>query len=405
MSELDYRDAGLETRLVHAGQPRDKEYGALASPIYQTSTFLFDTVQDAQKTIAKERPGHAYSRITNPSDWMLEQKIAAIEGTEDAIVAASGLGIIGSLFLSMLQSGDHIVCGECVYGGTSFILRENLPPLGIETTFVDTTDPADVEAAIRPETKMLYFETVANPVMTVTDTEAMSRIAKKHSLKLVVDNTFMPPPLYYPVRHGVDIVIHSLTKYMNGHGDAVGGAAAGSKEDMAMIRARGTSRVTGAPLAPFNAYMIMRGLKTLSLRMQRHCESALAIAEYLEDSEYAQTVHYPGLKSHPQHALAIRLFDGGFGGMIAFDFKEGYRGYSAFDASCRFLNNLKTIGIGVSLGDAESLIEHPASMTHLSVPREAREASGITDGLIRLSVGLESAADLIEDLEQAASHI
>ena len=401
MSKIDFSKTGFETNSIHAGQFKDKEFGALTTPIYQTSTFCFETVEEGQAKIAKTIPGHYYSRTSNPTNRVLEEKIAILEGAEDAVVTASGLGAIGCVIVSFLRAGDHIVCGECVYGGTSFIMRTNLESFGIDVTFVDTTNPEEVEAAIRPNTKMLYFESTTNPLMTVTDIEAMAKIGKKHNLKVVVDNTFAPPPILFPIKLGVDIVIHSLTKYINGHGDVIGGVAVGSHEDVEAIRSIGMTRICGTPLAPFNAYMVIRSMKTLSLRVKQHCNNAMVFAQYLSKSKYIKKVYYPGLEEHPQHELAKNQMNGMYTGMISFELKDGINGLSDYEAGKKLLNNLVIPAIAVSLGDPDTLIQHPASMTHLRVSKEDKEKAGIFEGLIRLSVGLENVEDLIDDFENA----
>lgn len=405
MGKIDFSKTGFETTSIHAGQHRDKEFGALTTPIYQTTTFCFETVEEGQAKIAKTIPGHYYSRTSNPTNRVLEEKIAVLEGAEDAVVTASGLGAIGSVMVTFLKTGDHIVCGECIYGGTSFIMRTNLQHFGIDVTFVDTTKPEEVEAAIRPNTKMLYFESTANPLMIVTDIEAMVQIAKRHGIKTVVDNTFAPPPIQFPIKLGADIVIHSLTKYINGHGDVIGGVAVGSEEDVELIRSTGMTRICGTALAPSNAYLVIRSMKTLSLRVHQHCENAMKFAEYLSKSKYIEKVYYPGLENHPQHELAKRQMNGLYTGMISFELTDNINGLSAYEAGIKLLNALTIPAIAVSLGDPDTLIEHPASMTHLRVSKEDREKAGIFDGLIRLSVGLENVEDLIADFENAFDKI
>lgn len=405
MSKIDFTKAGFETTSIHAGQHRDSDFGALATPIYQTSTFCFETVEEGQAKIAKEIPGHYYSRTSNPTNRVLEEKMAALEGAEDAVVTASGLGAIGCVMVTFLKAGDHVVCGNCVYGGTSFIMGTNLKNFGIEVSFVDTTKSDEVLAAIKENTKMLYFEATTNPLMTITDVAAMAKIGKEHGLKVVVDNTFAPPPILFPIKLGVDIVIHSLTKYINGHGDVIGGVAVGSHEDVENIRSIGMTRICGTALAPFNAYLVVRSMKTLSLRVKQHCENAMKIAEYLEKSPYIKKVYYPGLKSHPQHELATKQMNGLYTGMISFELKDGINGLSDYEAGKKLLNNLTIPAIAVSLGDPDSLIEHPASMTHLRVPKEEKAKAGIFEGLIRFSVGLENVEDLIADFEVAFSKL
>ena len=406
MEEFDMTTACLDTQFIHAGQHRDSEWGSLATPIYQTSTFCYDTVEEGQKKIMREIPGFYYSRSGNPTNMVLEDRIAAIEGAEAAVTTASGLGAISCVLVANLRTGDHVVCCECVYGGTSFIMRTNLAQFGIEVSFVDVTKPEEVEAAIRPNTKMLYIEAVANPIMTVADIPHLAQLGHKHGLKIVVDGTFAPPPILFPLKMGADIVVHSLTKYYNGHGDVIGGVAAGSAEDMDRVRNQAMTRFCGTPLAPSNAYLVIRSMKTMGMRVRRHCENAMAVARYLEANENIERVYYAGLESHPQHNVAVRLMaEGMYTGMIAFELKSGIRGLSAYDAGAKLLNNLHLAQIAVSLGDPDTLIEHPASMTHARVSAEDKAKAGITDGLIRLSVGLEDPGDIIRDFEQAFSKL
>ena len=406
MDKFELTGAGLDTQFVHAGHHRDQQWGSLATPIYQTSTFCYETVEEGQQKIMREIPGFYYSRSGNPTNLVLEKKIAAIEGAEAAVSTASGLGAIGCVMVAFLRTGDHVVCCECVYGGTSFIMRTNLEQFGIDVTFVDATKPEEVEAAIRPNTKMLYVEAVANPVMTVTDIPEMVRIGHAHGLKVVVDGTFAPPPIMFPIKDGADIVVHSLTKYYNGHGDVIGGVAVGSAEDMDKVRNNAMTRFCGTALSPFNAYLVIRSMKTMGMRVQRHCENAMVIAKYLEANEYIDKVYYAGLESHPQHELAVRMMAPGmYTGMIAFELKDGIKGLSAYEAGAKLLNNLSLAQIAVSLGDPDTLVEHPASMTHARVSAEDKAKAGISDGLIRLSVGLENPEDVIADFEQAFSKL
>ena len=406
MDSFELTGAGLDTQFIHAGQHRDKEWGALATPIYQTSTFCYDSVEEGQKKIMREIPGYYYSRSGNPTNAVLEEKIAAIEGAEAAVSTASGLGAISCVLVACLRHGDHIVCCECVYGGTSFIMRTNLEQFGIDVTFVDVTKPEEVEAAIRPNTKMLYIEAVANPIMTVADVPTLSKIGHAHNLKVVVDATFAPPPIMFSLKQGADIVVHSLTKYYNGHGDVIGGVAAGSKADMDRVRNNAMTRFCGTALSPFNAYLVIRSMKTMGMRVQRHCENAMAVARYLEANENIDRVYYAGLESHPQHDLAVKMMAKDmYTGMIAFELKDGIHGLSAYEAGAKLLNNLSLAQIAVSLGDPDTLIEHPASMTHARVSAEDKAKAGISDGLIRLSVGLENPEDIIHDFEQAFSKL
>ena len=403
MNKLDLQAARFNTRAIHAGSHRDSDFGALASPIYQTSTFTFTSADHAMGVFSGEIPGYDYTRAGNPTVRVFEEKIAELEGGEDAVAASSGMGAISSVFLGLLQSGDHIVCGDTVYGCTDVVLREILPTLGITATFVDTADTAAVEAAIQANTKMIYFETPANPTLHVTDIAAVCALKAKHpGVRVVVDNTFAPPPVQYPILLGVDVVVHSITKYINGHGDVIGGVVVGGKDDVAQIRGRAVGKMTGTPLTPFCAYLVVRGMKTLGMRVVRHCENAMEIARYLEKSPYIEKTYYPGLESMgADHEAAKKQMNGLYGGMISFVLKDGIHGMSAFEAAKKLMDNLKIPAIAVSLGDPDTLIQHPAGMTHIKVPKQVREQLGITDGMLRYSAGLEDAADLIADFEQA----
>ena len=405
MSKIDLKNVDFETLIIHAGQEPDKAYGSLATPIYQTSTFCFETVEEGAAKFANQIPGFVYSRGGNPTTRAFELKCAAMEGGEDAVAAASGMGAVGSVMTAFLHPGDHAIFDTAVYGGTNYVATTNLPGMGVEVSRVDTGDLEAVKAAIRPNTKMIYFETPNNPMMKVTDVRAIKDIAGA-DIRVVVDGTFAPPPVQHVLQLGADIVLHSITKYINGHGDALGGVVIGRADDIKLIRANSVTKINGCPPSPFNSYLVLRGMKTLALRMKQHCASAMEIARYLEANPYVKAVYYPGLESHPQHELASRQMENGmYGGMISFELKDDVKGLSSFAAGKKLLNSLKIPAIAVSLGDPDSLIEHPASMTHANVSPEDRLAAGITDGLIRLSVGLESAKDLIADFEQAFAAI
>lgn len=401
MSHLDLENVKFATRSIHAGQSPDPVYGALAMPIYLTSTFCAETTDayDARKAAG----GFGYSRSGNPTTRVLEQKIAALENAEDCVATASGMGAVGSIMVAFLHAGDHVVCGDTVYGGTSAVMRTNLPQFGVGVTFVDTSDLAQVEAAITEKTRIIYFETPANPTMKITDIAAVAEIAHKHpGIRVVVDNTFAPPPIQRPLTLGADLVLHSVTKYINGHGDVLGGAVAGSKADVKEIRMTAVTKMNGTPPSPFNSYLVLRGMKTLDLRVRRHCQNALEVARYLEKHPCVDKVYYPGLESFEGHAIAVRqMREGLYTGMVSFDLKEGIHGLTALEAGKKLLNTLKIPSIAVSLGDPDSLVEQPAAMTHAGVPREARLASGIADGMIRYSVGLEDIEDIVQDLEVA----
>lgn len=405
MSKIDLKNVDFETLIIHAGQEPDKAYGSLATPIYQTSTFCFETVEEGAAKFANQIPGFVYSRGGNPTTRAFELKCAAMEGGEDAVAAASGMGAVGSVMTAFLHPGDHAIFDTAVYGGTNYVATTNLPGMGVEVSRVDTGDLEAVKAAIRPNTKMIYFETPNNPMMKVTDVRAIKDIAGA-DIRVVVDGTFAPPPVQHVLQLGADIVLHSITKYINGHGDALGGVVIGRADDIRLIRANSVTKINGCPPSPFNSYLVLWGMKTLALRMKQHCASAMEIARYLEANPYVKAVYYPGLESHPQHELASRQMENGmYGGMISFELKDDVKGLSSFEAGKKLLNSLKIPAIAVSLGDPDSLIEHPASMTHANVSPEDRLAAGITDGLIRLSVGLESAKDLIADFEQAFAAI
>ena len=362
-------------------------------------------MEEGAAKFANQIPGFVYSRGGNPTTRAFELKCAAMEGGEDAVAAASGMGAVGSVMTAFLHPGDHAIFDTAVYGGTNYVATTNLPGMGVEVSRVDTGDLEAVKAAIRPNTKMIYFETPNNPMMKVTDVRAIKDIAGA-DIRVVVDGTFAPPPVQHVLQLGADIVLHSITKYINGHGDALGGVVIGRADDIRLIRANSVTKINGCPPSPFNSYLVLRGMKTLALRMKQHCASAIEIARYLEANPYVKAVYYPGLKSHPQHELARRQMENGmYGGMISFELKDDVKGLSSFEAGKKLLNSLKIPAIAVSLGDPDSLIEHPASMTHANVSPEDRLAAGITDGLIRLSVGLESAKDLIADFEQAFAAI
>ena len=403
MSSFNLDQARFNTQAIHAGYRRDSDFGALATPIYQTSTFTFTSADHAMGVFSGDIPGYDYTRAGNPTVRVFEEKIARLEGGEDAVATSSGMGAISSALLGLLRSGDHIVCGNTVYGCTDVVMREILPSLDITATFVDTADLSAVEQAIQSNTKMIYFETPANPTMHVTDIAAVAALKQAHpGIRIVVDNTFAPPSIQCPLKLGADVVVHSVTKYINGHGDVIGGVVIGNKEDIAEIRGRAVGKICGTPLTPFCAYLIIRGTKTLGMRVRRHCENALALAQYLEASDYIEKVYYPGLPSAGRdYEVAQRQMNGLYSGIISFVLKDGIHGMSAFDAAKKLMDHLQLPAIAVSLGDPDTLIQHPASMTHVKVPKSVREEIGITDGMLRFSVGLEDIEDLIADFDHA----
>lgn len=388
------RRKGFSTRAIHHGYDPLSAEGALTPPLHLTSTFAFETAEQGGARFAGEAPGHIYTRISNPTTDLLEQRMASLEGGDAAVAMASGMGAITSVLWSFLRAGDELITDKTLYGCTFSFFQHGLSRFGVTVTHVDLTNPLALETAISDKTKIVYFETPANPNMRLVDIAAISAIAKRHRARTVVDNTYATPVQTRPLEHGADIVVHSATKYLGGHGDLVAGIAIGAADDMAEVRMVGVKDMTGSVLAPFNAMLILRGLKTLSLRVERHAQSAQHVAEMLVEHPAVGAVYYPGLPGFAQHELAKRQMDG-FGGMIAFELKGGYA------SGIAMMNRLQLIRRAVSLGDAETLIQHPASMTHSTYSREEREAHGISEGLVRISVGLEDVSDLVADLHQA----
>ena len=390
---MDTKLKGFNTKAIHAGQKPCPATGAHVTPIYQTSTFVFKDVGQGARRFTGEEEGYIYTRLGNPTIAELEEKIAVLEGGEAALATASGMAAISTALVSLLKQGDHVVAGDTLYGCTHGFIYEMLPQYGVEVTMVDTSDLNNIEKAMKQNTKVVYVETPANPTMKMVDLKGASDIAHKYGARLIVDNTFMSPYLQRPIEHGADVVVHSATKYIGGHGDVIAGLIIGSKELIDIIRIP-YLKDFGGVLSPFDAWLLLRGLKTLGIRMERHCINAQKVAEYLEKHPMIEEVHYPGLLSHPQHELAKKQMDG-FGGMMSFELKGG------LEAGKILMNNVKMISLAVSLGCVDSLIQHPASMTHSSVPREERLKAGITDGQVRLSIGIEDVEDIIADLDQA----
>ncbi len=384
---------GFSTRAIHAGQKPDPLYGSLTTPIYQTSTFVFKNVAQGAARFAGEEEGYIYTRLGNPTQTALEEKIASLEGGEAAFAAGSGMGAITAVLMALVSQGDHVVHSSALYGCTFAFLHDLLTRFGVTATGVDTGDLEAVKKALRPNTKVVYIETPANPTMRLTDIQAVADIAHEHGAKVVVDNTFMTPYFQRPLELGADIVVHSATKYINGHGDVVAGLAIGPKNLIDEMRMT-TLKDIGGIIGPFESWLLLRGLKTLPVRMDRHNSNAMAVARFLESHPAVEKVYYPGLESFPQHELAKKQMSG-FGGVMSFELKGGY------EAGVRLMNGVKLMHLAVSLGDVDTLIQHPASMTHSVVPEEERLAVNITPGLVRLSVGLEDPEDIIADLEQA----
>lgn len=387
-------DQDFSTRAIHHGYDPQSNQGALNPPIYMTSTFTFDSAESGGAMFAGEKEGHFYTRISNPTLDHLEQRIANLENAEAGLCTASGMGAITATFWSFVQAGDEIVIDKTLYGCTFSFLTHGLPRFGVKVTAVDMTDPANLADAITAKTKIVYFETPANPNNRLVDIAAVSAIAHRAGAKVVVDNTYATPVITRPIEHGADIVVHSATKYLSGHGDVVAGLVVGNREDINQIRMVGLKDMTGAVMSPMTAMLLLRGIKTLELRVERHCQSAMSVAQALESHPAVLNVFYPGLESFPQGDLARRQM-ARFGGMIPFEVKGGKAGGIAM------MNRLNLIQRAVSLGDAESLIQHPASMTHSTYSPEERAEHGIAEGLVRLSVGLEGTQDLINDLYTA----
>ncbi|WP_336184620.1 methionine gamma-lyase [Fusobacterium polymorphum] len=395
---METKKYGLGTTAIHAGTLKNL-YGTLAMPIYQTSTFIFDSAEQGGRRFALEEAGYIYTRLGNPTTTVLENKIAALEEGEAAVATSSGMGAISSTLWTVLKAGDHVVTDKTLYGCTFALMCHGLTRFGIDVTFVDTSNLDEVKNAMKENTRVVYLETPANPNLKIVDLEALSKLAHTNPNTLViVDNTFATPYMQKPLKLGADIVVHSVTKYINGHGDVIAGLVITNKELADQIRFVGLKDMTGAVLGPQDAYYIIRGMKTFEIRMERHCKNAKKVVEFLNKHPKIERVYYPGLETHPGHEIAKKQMKD-FGAMISFELKGG------FEAGKTLLNSLKLCSLAVSLGDTETLIQHPASMTHSPYTKEEREAAEITDGLVRLSVGLENVEDIIADLEQGLEKI
>jgi methionine-gamma-lyase len=394
-SDNEYR-LSFATRSVHAGYDCKANEGSLNPPIYMTSTFAFDNVEQGASRFAGQQQGHFYSRISNPTQEILEARLADLEEGEAALATASGMGAITATLWTLVGPGDQILVDETLYGCTFSFLEHGLKKFGVDICYADFTDHAEVKAKLTDKTKVVYFESPVNPNMRVIDIEALSVLVKDFStsITVMVDNTYCTPALQRPLTLGADIVVHSATKYLGGHGDLIAGAVVGDADIIQQIRLFGLKDMTGAVIAPMTVFLILRGIKTLQLRMERHCHNAQRIAEMLEQHPAVDQVFFPGLKNDPWHQVACKQMDG-FGGMIALELKGGR------EAGVRMLNRLKLAKLAVSLGDAETLIQHPASMTHSVYTPAERAEHGITEGLVRISAGLEAAEDIIADLDQA----
>ena len=393
-------NCGFGTKAIHAGNVKDVQYGALTTPIYQTSTFVFDSCEQGGRRFAGEESGYIYTRLGNPTVSVLEAKIAALECGEACVAAASGMGAISSALWTIAGAGKHIIADGTLYGCTFALLNHGLTRYGVEVDFIDTSDLEAVKAHLKENTVAVYLETPANPNLKITDIAAVAEIAHAYNpeIKVVCDNTFASPALQNPLTLGADVVVHSATKYLNGHGDVIAGFVVGSADFCSQVRMFGLKDMTGAVMDPFAAFLILRGLKTFELRMARHCENGMKIAEFLDAHPAVEKVYYPGLKNHVGHDIAARQMKD-FGGMVSFEVKGGR------PAGVKLVNSLHMVTVAVSLGAAETLIAHPASMTHSTYSEEELAASGIAAGLIRLSVGLENADDIIADLKQALDQL
>jgi methionine-gamma-lyase len=389
---MDAKHLGFNSKLVHAGSKKDA-FGSAVTPIYQTSTFGFESAENGADRFAGKASGYIYTRIGNPTIAALEDCVSALEEGVGGVATSSGMGAIATAYLALLKQGDHVVSTASVYGPTRTLMEKHLSRFGVAATYVDTSNLGEVRAAMRPETKMVYVETPSNPLMQVTDVRAVAGLAHEKGALLVVDSTFASPFLQKPLALGADVVLHSVTKFINGHADVVGGILVARDTEL-YRRIRAMMVIVGCNMDPHQAYLVHRGLKTLALRIERSQQSALEIARWLEARPEVAWVRYVGLPSHPQHELAARQM-AGFGSMISFELKGG------MEAGVKLMDGVRLAMLAVSLGGVETLIEHPASMTHAGVPRKEREEAGLTDGLVRYSVGIEDTADLIEDLRRA----
>lgn len=393
---MDTKNLGFDSKLIHAGDFQD-ELGSAVTPIYQTSTFAFRNAQHGADLFAGKEKGFIYTRIGNPTIDALENKLAELENGYRGIALSSGMAAVTTVYMAFLGQGEHIVCTSAVYGPSRGVLESHFSKFGVQYTFVDSSNLKEIEDAIKPNTKLLYLETPANPTIALTDIKKASEIAHKHGILVVVDNTFCSPYLQKPIDLGADVVLHSLTKFINGHADIVGGALIAKDPDV-YAKLRKTMVYMGGNMDPHQAYMVIRGVKTLSLRVDRAQENSIKVAEYLEKHPKVAWVKYPGLKSFPQYELAKEQMKGP-GAMISFELKGGY------EAGVTLMNNVHLALLAVSLGGVETLIQHPASMTHAGLPKEARLQAEITDGLVRFAVGIENVEDIIADLDQALAKI
>ena len=389
---MDTKNKGFNTKLIHAGDYEDA-MGSAVPPIYQTSTFKFKNAKHGADCFAGKDSGYIYTRMGNPTTNSLEEKLAQLENGYRGLALSSGMAAVSTVYMALLGKDVHMISTDAVYGPSRAVLERDFSRFGVQCDFVDTSIISNIEKAIKPNTKLLYIETPTNPTIVLTDLKAATDLAHKHGILVCVDNTFSSPYVQRPLDLGADIVLHSVTKFINGHADIVGGALI-AKDPEVYKKLRQTMIYLGGNMDPHQAYLVNRGLKTLSVRMDRSMESAQIVAEYLEKHPKVAWVKYPGLKSHPQHELAKQQMSG-FGAMISFELKGG------FTAGEKMMDNVHLAMLAVSLGGVESLIQHPASMTHAALSKESRAAAHITDGLVRFAVGIEDCKDIIADLEHA----
>ena len=395
MSKDKDKDAqGFSTRAIHFGYDPASHHGALNPPVYLNATYTFESIAQGQQRFSGEAPGYVYARVGNPTQSVLEKRLASLEGGEAAVAVASGIGAITALLWSFLESGDEIIADKTRYGCTFAFMEHGLARFGLKVHFVDLTETDALAGAMTPQTRFVFFETPTNPNMRVINIREVSEVAHAYGARVIVDNTYGTPYLQRPLERGADFVVHSMPKYLSGHGDLIAGAIIGPADDMVTVRTVGLKDMTGAVLSAFDSFLLLRGIKTLELRMGRHCESALVLARQIESHPQVEKVYYPGLPSHPQYDLACNQMKA-FGGMIALELQGGY------EAGVRFMDAVQVAQRAVSLGDAETLVQHPASMTHNNYTEEERLAHGISLGLARISVGLENVEDLSADILNA----
>lgn len=393
----DFRSMHKSTKAIHRGGLKRPIYGEISVPIFQSSTFAFPNAQEGAARFAGESQGYIYTRLNNPTVNALEENVSSLENGFGGIASSTGMAAVNAIFLTFLHEGAHVVATDSIYGASRVMLETELTRFGVRTTFVDSSNLENVKKALTRETRMLFIETPTNPTMKLTDIRGASDIAHEHGALLVVDNTFASPYLQRPLEHGADIVVHSLTKYINGHSDVVGGMIVTSEEEQHR-RIKRLHSLLGGSMDPHQAWLILRGVRTLPLRVEKAQENAMRLAEFLSHHPAVTWVRYPGLPDHPEYEIARKQMDG-FGSMLCFGVRKGLQG------GIILMNNVRLITLAVSLGGVESLIEHPASMTHASIPREEREKAGILDELVRLSVGCEAFEDIRDDLDQALEKI